>query len=83
MNTGISHITSENKHTKDNLIMEDNTLNKYPAESGLEFLLLLSTSPASSSGSPEFLIPQLTVFKDKVTGRRPKLMANDNLTARG
>ena len=45
-------------------------------------LLLFSASPASS-GSSEFLIPQPAVFKDKVTGRRPKLMVKDRLRARG
>lgn len=43
---------------------------------------LLSTSVASSSGS-EFLIPHPAVFKDKETGRRPKLMPNDRFKARG
>lgn len=48
----------------------------------LRFLLVLSISPPSSR-SPEPLIPQLVVFKEKVTGNRPKLIANDKLKARG
>lgn len=40
-------------------------------------------SPACSSGSPELFIPQPAVFKENITGRRPKLLVNDRFKARG
>lgn len=46
-------------------------------------LLLFSVSSASSPGRPEIFIPQPAVFNDKVTGNRPKLVANDRLNTRG
>lgn len=48
-----------------------------------EHLLLVSSSPDSSMGNSDFLIPQPVVLIDKETGRRPKLAENVRLRARG
>lgn len=48
-----------------------------------ENLLLASSSPESSIGNSDLLIPQPVVVRDNETGRRPKLTENVRLRARG